>query len=373
MAASAEQLTLHEQVIDYETRRDNDTVTWLAEVLPGSMRTLFEYQFDGRELYASDGSAIGEVFDESIRQAAVLPRYEQRRRQLEKDEYHDMLAMMRGELPNTMVVISDFPSELMDTSRDAGGYNVSRKQTMLRVLVRTSEGTLKMYSQSLDGSDRRALESIYSYFGKNPQPGELLGQRIHANFEAAEQEFLIDWLTGVYDRRLAQLYGGEWYAGQRSGRRLNTYDFARQQKDLIRAYLASTDRFTGGKADYNLAAAMLKRFQGEQELKGAEGINHVASLPIAAHVLALEEMRVAGEIAQGNGMDFSGCGATLMAEKSGADQLAEAGYGNQADKPGRDQYGSLQFKCPKKGCVNTRKPGKLIEKCQKCGANVRCD
>ncbi len=39
---------------------------------------------------------------------------------------------------------------------------------------------------------------------------------------------------------------------------------------------------------------------------------------------------------------------------------------------GSDKYGSLQFKCPKKGCVNTRKPNKLIKECQVCGADVTC-
>jgi hypothetical protein len=44
---------------DHETRRYYDTVTWLAEVLPGSMRTPFEYTFDGNELYANDGAGHG--------------------------------------------------------------------------------------------------------------------------------------------------------------------------------------------------------------------------------------------------------------------------------------------------------------------------
>ncbi|HEX5797349.1 MAG TPA: hypothetical protein VFX86_03075 [Candidatus Saccharimonadales bacterium] len=37
-----------------------------------------------------------------------------------------------------------------------------------------------------------------------------------------------------------------------------------------------------------------------------------------------------------------------------------------------DQHGSLIFFCPKKGCYNRRKYGKLVEECQKCGADVTC-
>lgn len=324
MAGTAEQAR-STQEIDYHARRYNDTVTWLAEVLPGSMRTPFEYRFDGRELYANDGSALEKIFDDSIEQARTLPVYEQRRRQIEKDEYREMLAMMRGGLLNTMVVISDFPPELMNAAKDVGGYNVTRKQTMLRVLTRTPEGTLKMYSQSLDGSDRRALEAVYAYFGERPRPGELLGQRIHANIGPHEQEFLIDQLTGVYDRSLQARYGGEWYAGVLNGRKINTYDFVRQQSDLLNAYLATTSGFTGGFEDYSLAAAMKDRFFGKAQT--------IRPLPggIAAHQFALQEMRQAGTQAWARGEEFSGCGVTASVNEAES-QYQQAGYGNQADK-----------------------------------------
>ena len=45
-----------------------------------------------------------------------------------------------------------------------------------------------MYSQSLDGSDRRALEALYAYLGREVQPGELLGQRIRADLPPDEQD-----------------------------------------------------------------------------------------------------------------------------------------------------------------------------------------
>lgn len=315
---------------DIETRRYYDTVTWLAEVLPGSMRTPFEYTYYNGELYGSDGSTIGTIFDNSIQEAKSLPSYELRRRLLEKEEYDDMLAMMRGDKPNTMVVVSDFPPELMVATQDMGGYNVARKQTMLRVLLRTTDNKLQMYSQSLDGSNRRALEAIYEHLGRNAQPGELLGQRISVDLATKEQEFLTDWLTAVYDRTLQAQYGGEWYAGQLNGRKHNTYDFVRSQQDLLTAYLATTSGFTGGFRDYALAAAMKDRFIGRTESPVAE----YKFSGVVAHQLSLNEMYLAGNSAQQRGETFSGCGASIGRNSNlGTEsQLQSLGFGNQAGK-----------------------------------------
>lgn len=381
MQSTMERQRVGAEHFDYQIRRYNDTVTWLAEVLPGSMRTPFEYQFDGRELYASDGSALSKIFDDSVEQAQHLPVYEQRRRYIEKDEYLDMLAMMRGDRLNTMVVVSDFPPELMNAAEDVGGYNVARKQTMLRVLAKTPEGTLKMYSQSLDGSNRQALEDIYAELGFVPAAGELLGQRMHVQLSEAEQKILVDRLMGVYDRSLASQFGGDWYAGERSGRRINTFDFACQQQDLLRAYLSTTDWFTGGEADYNLAAAVLARFENRvvrQPVFIARQTEYTG-YPIAAHAMALAEMNGAGVIARREGVVVSGCGMTIRREStntegSAEDQLREAGIGNQSDKLADDKYGSRYFKCPKKSCsfVNERPENTLLPTCKKCGTDVSC-
>ena len=370
MAVSSEMYRVESNQFDYETRRYYDTVTWLAETLNGQMRTPFEYRFDGQELYASDGGALEPVFDDAIRRARYLPAYEQRRRSIEKEEYKDMISMMRGELPNTMVILSDFPPELMGATKDVGGYNVARKQTMMRVLMRTSDGKLKILSQSLDGSNRRALEAVYEYFGLSAHPGELLGQRIHEELEEHEQEFLIDQLTSIYDRSLRAQYGGEWYAGQLNSRRLNTYEFVCQQKDLIKAYLRETEGFSGGIKDSNLAAAIEARFsQGITPLKA-----DFDQFGVVGHMMSMTEMNEAGNNARLLGKTYSGCGVTSEAEPgdiSASDQLEELGFGNKANKPGEDQFGSLKFKCPK-GHENTRPRGKLLEKCQVCKCDVRC-
>src|SRR6185312_9732947 len=132
----AEQLRNHYE-LSIESRIRTDTATWLAEALNGNMRTSFEYSTDGLELYGEDGGAVGEIFDGAVTAAQEIVKrnpgllFELRRRIIERGEYDDMLAMARGEF-NTMVVVSDFPPELMGAQEDVGGYNASRKQTMLR-------------------------------------------------------------------------------------------------------------------------------------------------------------------------------------------------------------------------------------------------
>lgn len=359
-----------ERQYDKDIRRYYDTVTWLAEVLPGSMRTPVEYIFDGCELYANDGSGLGKIFHDSIERAKDLPGYELRRRYIEQQEYFDMVGIMKGDLPNTMVVISDFPPELMQADKDVGGYNVSRKQTMLRVINKTGHH-LKMYSQSLDLSDRSALENIYMYLGFFPAGGELLGQRMHLELDNKRQQSLIDELTNVYDSSLEARYGDNWHAGIRNARQVNTYDFVCQQSDLINAYLSNTSNFTGGDSEYNLAAAMRERFVGES---ARPKIEFGFASPVA-NILAYQEMVQAGQKASARGEEFSACGVSLFSAEIGAvGQLEGLGYGSQTDKLPDDKFGSRYFKCPKLSCsfINERPKDRLIPRCKKCGADVSC-
>ena len=364
-----------------ELRIRNDAETWLAEVLDGSMRTPFEYTTDGHELYAEDGGPLGSIFKDAIEDARKLqardPKlsFELRRRLIEAGEYHDMLAMVGGEQPNVMVAVSDFPAELIDAPEDIGGYNVQRKVTMLRV-VTYAQGKLRMYSQTLDGSNRQALEAIYAEFGQTPELGELLGQRIHADIDEADQPYIIDRLTGSYDRSLANQFGGEWYAGRPEPKR-DTYGFVRRQHELIDRFVAR--QVTGRMTDterYNIAALLTKRFEASKMVAGYEldeaGIERFLG-SVMTHSLEWE-LQQAGNEARAKGQTFSGCGASARALLSSEEQLQEVGYGNQSERGGdEDQYGSLTFKC-KFGHTNRRPRGKLIDKCWMpgCKNSVAC-
>ncbi len=354
----------------------DDVITQFSELVDGSMRTSFELSFDGHELYGRDGRAMGEVTQVALDDAHKIIKnkpnlsFELRRRQLERNEYLLALKMAKGELPNTMIIPSDFPGELADATEDVGGYNVTRKQTMNRVLARKPDGNVQMYSQSLDGSDRPALEAIYGHFGVRPQPGELLGQRIHVDLSPEVQDTLIDRLTGIYDRSLRARHGGEWYAGRRPADYRNTYDFVCDQHDLVQACvkLKLNDELDDNTM-YDMAATMQKRFKAEKQ--GV--INMVSRLATVNPVMLQHEIQLAGLEARQAGQSFSACGATLRADGidvSTNNDLAEAGFGNKTSE-------LTTYKFDKKmHCVVCQKtPSKTETKkmCGPCGLCRGCD
>lgn len=365
---------LAEQPLDYEKRAKNDAETWLAETLDGNMRTPFEFTFDGRELYAEDGGACRPVFEDALKDAGTIADvnpnllFELRRRQKEMEEYHDMLAMARGELPNTMVVISDFPPELMDVQEDVGGYNVSRKQTMLRVLT-WRDGKMIMVSQSLDISDRNALEAIYRHLGVECEPGELLGQRIHLDASSERQEFLVDELVGVYDRSLQQQKGGEWYAGQRDTRPRNTYEFVCQQTDLTDIL---ADEFLkgsyGSEIVYSIAATIRRRFTGRGDTPVIQRYAY-ADDRIAQQLLREEIMQATAE-AKAQGTVFSGCGASVGVSLSVEDRLSANGYGNKTNVETKYSF-NKKMHCVV--CQAPPKEGESKKMCGPCGICRSCD
>ena len=318
----------HETGFNPEVRLYDDTTTLMAEMLDGNMRTSFDYFFDGHELHGRDNGALKPIFKKSIidaqRLVSINPNlaFELRRRWIEMGEYKDMIAMASGELPtNTMVTISDFPPELMDATKDVGGYNTKRKQTMLRVITKNPDGQITMYSQSLDRSDRTALEAIYGYFGEKPKPGELLGQRIYKDLHAEEQESLPERLTRVYDKSLESRYGGEWYGGRTPAEMLNTFDFVRRQDDLLSTFFAGSNNET---TLFNLAAAMRKRFEARRNEKLTKVVH------IDTQEALYIELQQAGLEARAEGRTFSGCGMSLAAsELSTTKELNIAGFGNK--------------------------------------------
>lgn len=376
LSASSGNITAERETFiqfDYERRRLDDTVTWLAEVLPGAMCTPVEYHLRGDDLYTADGQSVEAMFNDSIEDAKRLPRhlsFESRRRDLEKDEFCDMVKMARGELfdketgkqINTIVVESDYPPELMHVSKDIGGYNGKRKTAMQRVIVATKTG-VKIITTSLDGSDRQALEAIYEFCGYQAEPGELLGQRMLLTLDEYEQELLPGCLREVYDAELSRQYGGEWHAGRRrkKGEHQNTYEFVKAQTDLLDYYLQTTTRFGGGKAEYNLAAAMKKRFEGGG---GARKLR-MPGFSIVQKARVKEELEVAGKRALFSGEVFSGCGASI----GGEGERSQLGYGNRSVQ---DHLGPLDFEC-QNGHPNSRPYGEKIPKCTTCGIKVSCD
>jgi len=354
-----------------------DAITQFSELLDGSMLTSFELDFDGQTIYGPDGRALREVTEKAEADAERIVRenpelhFEPRRRKLESEEIELAHAMAREEIPNVMIITSDFPTELKNAKEDVGGYNVTRQQTMLRVLARLPNGKIQMYSKTLDGSNREALEAIYAEFGEQPKPGELLGQRIHRDMSVDEQQVLIDRLTGIYDRSMTAQFGGKWYAGRRPADVRNTYDFVCTQHDLVNESVRLTlnNQLTDDLM-YDLAATMQKRFANAKQ--GVISIMPRQTAPDLA--LLHHEIQLAGAAARQQGVTFSACGGTLRGngyDTTTENLMSEAGYGNKAED--EDEFGPLTFECTN-GHSNRRPRGKLIDQCRvrSCKNSVSC-
>lgn len=364
------------EIYDRYLRTYNDATTWLAETLDGSMRTPFEYRFEGGEMLADDGSSIERILKGSISDAEHIVRrnpelgFELRRRRIEYEEHALLCDMARGDLPNTMVVVSDFPPELMTAHHDVGGYNVSRKQTMLRVFS-WNGNVMTMRTQTLDGSDRTALEAIYTANGYQPHPGELLGQRMHLALSDTEQDYVTDRLMGIYDRTLSARYGGNWYAGRQESPH-DTYQFVCGQGELVdRFVMAELNGGIGDRERLNIAALLMERFE---RMKHPEYVLSEGELVRSALQSSLDaQLLRAGAAALAAGRTFSGCGMSIGGQLSGDEQLDAAGYGNQSQDLDSDEMGPLSFKC-KNGHTNRRPRGKLITQCKisSCKDSVGC-
>jgi hypothetical protein len=353
--------------VEFQPNRD-DAETMCAEVLDGRINTDITLTFDGQELYDNSDPprAMGKIFGDAITDAErlmasspKLGRIELPRRLIEKEEYQEMIDMMLGKLPNTMIVESDQPHALKDETENIGGYNVHRRQTFQRIITRESPNTIRIRSGSLDRSDRDGLEAIYHHLDTDPQKGELLGQRIHRNLNADEQDVLQEELTGVYDATLSSKYNVKFVAGRSDLERANTYDFVRKQGDLIDAFTRASSQIDLNESQkenllYQLSAAMTARWEGKADTKYAQD--------------PLLEMHYAAEEARAGNRSFSGCGLTLNSDSE--NNLSDAGYGNKIEEMHcpfcrKKQFGdpcSPNQKCTNKKCEAEVKNGKVTYK-----------
>jgi hypothetical protein len=372
--------------VDEYLKRYDDAATWLAETLDGNMRSEFVLRYDGQELYGRDGRPMGPIFESALEDAATMTlknpglAFELRRRRIELDEYEEMIGMADGERPNTMVVVSDFPPELMDSSEDVGGYNVSRKTTFLRVITRDEDGNIRLQTQTLDRSDRAGLESIYHRFGVKPAEGELLGQRIQAELTPFEHSFLLQELTDLYDKALSSR-GGAWRAGRPITEDINTYDFVRTQHELVDYFVRAQieDPVEAEKLRYDVAALLEKRFR--LRTYPAE-MTDVTGPVVAGYPPIAQEARMAGMEARDAGKNFSGCGLTTKSkqqngpESPGLESLEDAGYGNKADEEDEGGGGEVPefVRCANKKCRQLVPSKEVVKKdswcCPKCSYEV---
>ncbi len=327
------------------------------------MRSSFEFSGDGEQLYGEDGGALRHILDDAIENAQIIVQeepallFELRRRLIEREELSEVEKMAYGELftdegktANIIIVPSDFPPELMGEASDIGGYNTSRKQTMLRIYALQPDGTVCMTTQSLDRSNRQALEAIFEKLGVTVQEGELLSQRIKLALPPEWQGQLVNNLVKTYDESLAEQFGGEWHAGirQQPGRKMvDTYGFANSQSDLIDFFTkAKLNNSLGAeKLRYKLAATAKARY--ERHVAGHQNMESkyigpsvyvpealVSAQAIVAGQNLMQELNWEGRRAAARGEQFSGCGSTVSSDEFDTSttkgQLGISGLGNKS-------------------------------------------
>jgi hypothetical protein len=362
-----------------------DFVTWAAEALHGSMRTPTEYvlDYENQEIIAEDGSRLGKIFQDSINYAEQMVQtqpqlaFELRRRKIEFEEYSEMVQMMNGLLPDTMIVVSDFPPELMSYPKDVGGYNVNRKQTFLRVIHRRNDGTMQMFSQTLDGSNRKALEAVYRSQGFVAEEGEMLGQRMHIDLREDNPADLVDALMRTYDLSLNSQTGLNFRAGilASNSRVDNTLDFVKNQKDIVDYAVAQIQNGVLEENRYDLVALLVKRFDAvgrNDSMELFQGYYNSASGFMIQQTHLQQDLLMAGIEARLAGKVYSGCGITSTSSLDAVDELNKAGFGNKTESSNEDySFDSYQY------CVSCQAPPSSEEEkkkwCGPCGLCKSCD
>lgn len=384
----------HQAEVGYDDRAliKNNTETWLAEVLNGSMQTSFDFHFKDEDIISqSDGSSLRKIFDSSVEEAYQITNvnpgmmFELRRRMIEKEEFNEIVQMMKGELPNTMVVVSDFPNELTQELKDVAGYNVKRQATILRVIKKVSEDHLIMVSQSLDGSYRPSLEAIYQSFGGLAKNGELLGQRLHLNFDDhLSASFLTDYIREIYDSQLGLALGGRWYAGIRQhsiSHPTNTYDFVKQQSDIVNLYVDDyvKDPIKAEDMRLGIAALVSQRFNVflssgrnisyKEEKWQSQAQQYAFISPFLINQNLYNDISQAAQRAVVSGNEsYSGCGITVSINSYALDdnEYYQLGYGNKIKKSEEYSFNDYGY------CIKCQKNPKEKEKKKQLGPCAIC-
>lgn len=301
-----------------------DVDTWLAEVLDGEMHSSFDFVPDGDDLTAEDGRHMLPVLDaalqHTIREARINPLIapEVDRSHAEREEFLDIIDMAQGNGPNTLVSIWEIPDYVLQHGADIGGYRYNLRRAMLRIAHRLPDGRIRIESQSLDSGFRPGFEALYDHLGQpEPRADVLYRQPIRCEIDEDQAAALREELRDRYDSALYLKTGLKHTAGRTEEPVVDTYNFVRDQHDLVDTFVATHAHKHMDEIDedeyVNLAAAMKRRMEGRK----------VAAPDVAS------EMNGAGNSARENGETFSGCGMTVLsrANNTAEAQLAMLGFG----------------------------------------------
>lgn len=351
-------------------RRLTDEITDMSERLAAPMQNTFEYEMGADGELWFQGELMSRVFDDGIKVAEELtlanPQFmtELIRRRLERQEYDEMRKLALGSEgdPDVLVVLSPIPDAVLNGTQ-LNAYDKERKKTLVRIFRRTDTG-IEATSLSLDRSDRDGLNAIAEQFGQSIDPAadsedilamRLWGYRDEAHAGSART------IRKTYDEKLAEKFGGRWYAGRQSSLVTDAKLFIEAQVDLVNQHMEELKMlrivYSGKELDekletarYNLAAALTRRMRGD------------------ADAGSLSE---AGDDARANGERYDGDCPTGVANMTAEQSASQLGLGNEkhlrcvtcpiCGTKGVDGIVSGgTITCSGKGCKVDRKTGAIL-------------
>lgn len=333
---------------------------------------------------------------------------------------------------NTRIVVSPFPEEAAKQSGNDYwqniGYVPHLKRGFVQLYHATKEGLITG-SLSFDGSDKEQLRSIFSKYGMEIPETEITDNWLQyaitdtlSEDEAKQLALDIADTAGnpnykkntntvdvthefgkiidqVFDESYVHICESLFRGRQTSGARELIFQLADKAGHFNGRYAkalygmrANPDRFTNDDSAvlHELLVystiEMMRALHIKNKLQSPNTITFYSNAqPDIAHLQSLSpgafQNMLGGFGAEGarNNRTYSACGLSISAGNNERTSLESAdspqttfGGAEQKGSLPDDKFGPRQFRCPKKGCLNTRPEGKLIKHCQKCGADVTC-
>lgn len=318
----------------------------IAEVLPGSVHTEFDFESANGELYVLQPDGVvdwlalhSNGLDRARRMARSNPalKFYEQIAEAELEEAELQKQMVSGGQPQTLVTLSLCGN---DVAGNESLESVGRDPKLQRAYLRTSifDGQkLHLDSRTMDYMNLDAAKRIY---------------KEHLGIDFPDEITSIDILK---TRKL--LPGARFDLPDKisSQPRFNNYDFVINHPDLINAHMESLSAMSLGKIDYGLdkyandlrydiMSSYKQRLEGKWVSLGCLG----------------ESVANAGSIERSAGTEYSGCD-TVVANKSRNPQ--DAGYINAT---GRELWAWRDGTCRIQNCPSRKKEKKVKPKVGPC-------
>lgn len=238
------------------------------------------------------------------------------------------------------------------------GLQPARKMGIINWASKNSDGSVTLETHSVDNSNAQAFEAAM----------------------CSQDDTDIYDTVAVYDNKLSQDYGEEFYAGRVKGEipEENAWDVLKDNSDLVDWYLGEIEALASMPNAFQLEkektlltfgfwGAIKKRMDNSSRLITNDLKFADSFVPASSEVIAEEVRRATLDLAS-KGEQLVGCGGSVS-----VDSLSELDPDKARDAVfGGDKYGSRKFNCPSCGHENTRPHNKLLDKCNSCKGDVTC-